>query len=136
MLESSSGMHASFSFVPHLVPITRGIYTTIHANLAAEVTEANLFALFDRAYAASPFVRIKQSIPQIKDVAFTNYCDVAFVLDLKAGSITIVSVIDNLVKGAAGQAIQNMNVRFGLPETSGLFHTPFTHHTEKEIIYV
>jgi N-acetyl-gamma-glutamyl-phosphate reductase len=111
------------SFTPHLIPITRGIYTTIQASLTPTVsTDAEFVETFRAYYADQPFVRVKRSIPQIKDIGYTNYCDVAVFPDRRTNRLTIVSVIDNLVKGAAGQAVQNMNIAFGLPEHTG-FHT-------------
>jgi len=123
-IESVLGQHAGtsviVSFVPHLLPITRGIYTTIHATLTHAVTDAEVLNLYDAFYAEAPFVRVKRQVPQIKNVAYTNYCDIGLSVDVRTNQLIIVSVIDNLVKGAAGQAIQNMNIMFGLPEKEGL----------------
>jgi len=120
VLEQASGRSVSVSFVPHLVPLTRGIYTTIHAELACAVTEEELYELYGASYGAAPFVRVKREIPEIRDVLRTNYCDISFVIERRTNQIIILSVIDNLVKGAAGQALQNMNIMFGLPEETGL----------------
>ena len=120
VLSGACGSPVTASFVPHLIPITRGIYTTIHARLTSPVTEAALYDLYDRFYADAPFVRIKRQIPQIQSVDRTNYCDIGFVLEPRTRQLIVLSVIDNLVKGAAGQAVQNMNIMTGLPEETGL----------------
>jgi len=110
----------SVSFVPHLVPLTRGIYTTICAKLVKPLTERDLIQLYTSFYADHPFVRIKKQIPQITDVAYTNFCDLAFHIDQSRNQLIILSVLDNLMKGAAGQAVQNMNIMFRFPEVQGL----------------
>jgi N-acetyl-gamma-glutamyl-phosphate reductase len=114
------GGPVQMSFVPHLIPITRGIYTTVHANLVVNLTQAELATLYQEFYATHPFVRCKKEIPQISAVTRSNYCDVSVFLEARTGQIIAISVIDNLVKGAAGQAVQNMNIMFGLQETQGL----------------
>jgi len=120
VLEEAAAKPVSFSFVPHLVPITRGIYTTIHADLTATLTETELMDMYETYYAEAPFVRIKRQTPQIRDVARTNYCDIGLAIEPRTNQLIVISVIDNLVKGAAGQAVQNMNIMFGLEETKGL----------------
>lgn len=120
VLSGAAGKEVSLSFVPHLVPLNRGIYTTIHAKLAVTVNGEELFSLYQQAYKGEPFVRVKRQIPQIKDVLYTNYCDIGLYIEQRTQQLIIVTVIDNLVKGAAGQAIQNMNIMFGLPESKGL----------------
>jgi N-acetyl-gamma-glutamyl-phosphate reductase len=75
---------------------------------------------YRNAYADAPFVRIRTGVPQIKDVANSNFCDIGFTIEQRTGQLIITSTIDNLVKGAAGQAVQNMNIMFGLPEGLGL----------------
>ncbi|MCL6097440.1 MAG: N-acetyl-gamma-glutamyl-phosphate reductase [Bacteroidetes bacterium] len=119
-LEKFGGTKPDFSFVPHLLPITRGIYTTIHAKVKAGVTEAEINDAYKSSYAEKPFVRlIAPAIPEIKDVVNTNFCDIGFKL-LDNDTLVIFSTIDNLVKGAAGQAIQNMNIMFGFQQTEGI----------------
>ncbi|MBI5215595.1 MAG: N-acetyl-gamma-glutamyl-phosphate reductase [Ignavibacteriae bacterium] len=135
-LSQASGKTVSVSFVPHLVPMTRGIYTTIHADLQQSIDEQDLFALYKEYYARAPFVRIKQHIPQIKDVAYTNFCDIGFVIEKRTKKLIIISVLDNLLKGAAGQAMQNMNIMFGLPETEGFFPSSITNKLVEENVYV
>ncbi len=119
-LREGASRDVSVSFVPHLIPITRGIYTTVHARLAAEVSEAEAEEVYASYYRGKPFVRVTRQIPQILSVVRTNYCDVYVSVQPRTRHLIVVSVIDNLVKGAAGQALQNMNLMFGLPETEGL----------------
>jgi N-acetyl-gamma-glutamyl-phosphate reductase len=120
VLSGASGKNVTVSFVPHLVPLTRGMYSTIHARLRRHVGLAELLALYRQEYRESPFVRVREQIPQIRDVVYTNYCDIGLTVDARSGQLVISSVIDNLVKGAAGQAVQNFNIMCGLPETTGL----------------
>ncbi len=120
ILSAAAETEVSVSFVPHLVPITRGIYTTVHAQLNGAADLRDVIETYRSFYATAPFVRIKNQIPQIKDVAYTNYCDIGVAVDSRTNQLIIISVIDNLIKGAAGQAIQNMNIMFGLPEQTGL----------------
>jgi N-acetyl-gamma-glutamyl-phosphate reductase len=120
-LKAFGGADVDFTFVPHLLPVTRGIYTTIHAKLNREVNAAAVAKAFNTSYESSPFVRvIAPSIPEMKDVLYTNFCDIGFSVDEEKQTIVILSTIDNLGKGAAGQAIQNMNIMFGLSQTEGL----------------
>ncbi|MEK9139402.1 MAG: N-acetyl-gamma-glutamyl-phosphate reductase [Bacteroidota bacterium] len=119
VLEQATGQAIGLSFVPHLVPLTRGIYSTIHADLNSEYAEQEIADAYREFYADAPFVRLKTTIPQIKDVAFTNFCDIGFTIERRTKQLIINSTIDNLVKGAAGQAIQNMNIMLGLSEETG-----------------
>jgi N-acetyl-gamma-glutamyl-phosphate reductase len=120
--EISSGLDAgtALTFVPHLVPLQRGISETIYVRAATSLTEADLRKLYNDAYDGERFVEISDNVPELKDVACTNYCRIFATVDDGAGRIIVVSVIDNLMKGAAGQAVQNMNVMLGLPEHEGL----------------
>ncbi len=120
VLAEASGGAVTVSFVPHLIPITRGIYTTAHAGIALALSTAELLTLYEEFYASHPFVRVTRQVPQILAVARTNYCDVGIAVEARTNQLIVMSVIDNLVKGAAGQAVQNMNLMFGLPETTGL----------------
>lgn len=120
VLSRATGKTVSCSFVPHLVPITRGIYTTIHATLAAPASRADIHALYGAFYREAPFVRVRHDIPQIAGVVRTNYCDICVMVEPRTNQLIITSVIDNLVKGAAGQAVQNMNIMFDLPQERGL----------------
>jgi N-acetyl-gamma-glutamyl-phosphate reductase len=120
VLTGASGAAVTASFVPHLIPITRGIYTTAHAGLTVALTAAELLTLYGEFYASHPFVRITREVPQILAVTRTNYCDIGIAIEARTNQLIVISVIDNLVKGAAGQAVQNMNLMFGLPEATGL----------------
>ena len=115
-----SGTAATVTFTPHLLPITRGIYTTIVATLRRSVGEQDVRAAYRAAYASAAFVRLTNAIPEIKHTTMTNYIDIGFRLYQRNSQVLVFSVIDNLVKGAAGQAVQNMNLMFGFDETEGL----------------
>jgi N-acetyl-gamma-glutamyl-phosphate reductase len=109
------------TFVPHLVPLDRGIFETIYARLQPGVDAAAIGAALEAAYAASPFVRLTGAdLPEIKHVAHTNFCDIGWRVDHPGGQLVMAVCLDNLVKGAAGQAIQNFNVAFGFDEACGL----------------
>ena len=115
------GHRVSLTFVPHLIPTNRGIYSSIYAPLKAVVSTADVIGIYKKFYANAPFVRIvEKGVPEIKNVLWTNYCDIGFTVDQENNTLIILSVIDNLVKGAAGQAVQNMNLMAGFPETAGL----------------
>ena len=109
------------TFVPHLLPIDRGILETIYATLQPGADEAAIASTLHAAYDDSPFVRLTGSdLPEIKHVAHTNFCDIGWKVNADTRQLVLVVCIDNLVKGAAGQAIQNFNVAFGFDETAGL----------------
>lgn len=110
------------TFTPHLVPMDRGILSTIYASSLAPTTTEKLIRLYDEFYHGEPFVRVlpQGSLPSTAFVRGSNFCDIAPVVDVRTGRIIIVSAIDNLVKGASGQAVQNMNIVCGFPETMGL----------------
>ncbi len=119
--EMEQQLRRPVTFVPHLVPLDRGILETIYASVAPGTTEAAIRDAYDRAYADAPFVRLRgAALPEIKHVAHTNFCDIGWTLDEATGRLVVVSVIDNLVKGAAGQAVQNFNIAFGFDERAGL----------------
>jgi N-acetyl-gamma-glutamyl-phosphate reductase len=118
--EIEQGVGTLVTFTPHLVPIDRGILATIYVRVAPGTTEEMLADAFQLAYAGAPFVRLTGStLPEIKHVAHTNFCDIGWRVD-PSGRAILVSVIDNLLKGASGQAVQNMNVMLGLDERTGL----------------
>jgi len=118
-IEQELGMDVTF--VPHLVPLDRGIFETIYARLQPGVDAGAIERALTSAYADSPFVRLTGSdLPEIKHVAHTNFCDIGWRVDRPGGQLVMAACIDNLVKGAAGQAIQNFNVAFGFDETLGL----------------
>ena len=109
------------TFVPHLVPLDRGILETIYASLRPGTTEAQVAGALQSAYADAPFVRLTGSaLPEIKHVAHTNFCDIGWKVDEAGARVVLVAVIDNLIKGAAGSAVQNLNVMLGLDERTGL----------------
>ena len=120
VLAEASGAAVTVSFVPHLIPITRGIYTTAHAGLSVALSAAELLTLYEEFYAPHPFVRITRQVPQMLAVTRTNYCDIGIAIEGRTNQLIVMSVIDNLVKGAAGQAVQNMNIMCGFNETEGL----------------
>ena len=109
-------------FTPHLIALDRGILSTMHVDLVPGTTLEKVNATYAAAYASEPFVRLlpAKSFPAIADVRQSNFCDIGWALDAEHSHLIAVSSIDNLVKGAAGQAIQCMNIRFGVPETEGL----------------
>jgi N-acetyl-gamma-glutamyl-phosphate reductase len=118
--EIEQGVGREVTFTPHLVPLDRGILSTIYVRLPPGTTDTALADTFERAYARAPFVRlVGASLPEIKHVAHTNFCDIGWRVD-RSGRAILVSVIDNLLKGASGQAVQNMNVMLGVDETMGL----------------
>ena len=118
--EIEQGVGTPVTFVPHLVPLDRGILATMYVRLEPEVTTDIVADTFERTYAGAPFVRlVGTSLPEIKHVAHTNFCDIGWRVD-RSGRAVLVSVIDNLVKVAAGQAVQNMNVMLRLDECTGL----------------
>ncbi len=110
------------SFTPHLLPINRGILSTCYLDLRGSKKEEEVLEIYQKYYQKAPFVRIfnPPNFPEIKFVTGTNYCDIGFGIDKRVGKIKVISVIDNLLKGAAGQAVQNMNIMSGFPETCGL----------------
>ena len=119
--EIEQELGTAVTFVPHLLPIDRGILETIYATLAPGVDEAAVNAAMHAAYATSPFVRLTGAdLPEIKHVAHTNFCDIGWRVHAARRQIVLISCIDNLVKGAAGQAVQNFNVAFGFDEGLGL----------------
>lgn len=122
-----AGKDAVISFNTHLVPMTRGILTTSYAPVLNGATQQQLMTCLKETYANHPFVRVVEDANGLATnrVKGSNYCDMFVKVDTRTNRATIVSVIDNLVKGAAGQAIQNMNVQFGLPQTTGLQLVPF-----------
>lgn len=122
----ASGENVTISFTPHLVPMNRGILATEYATLKKDVTGEEVKAIYDKYYADEKFVRVLDEgvCPETKWVEGSNYVDIGFKLDPRTNRIVMMGAIDNLVKGAAGQAVQNMNLLFGLPETEGLLMPP------------
>ena len=116
------GQPITVSFTPHLVPMNRGILATEYASLKPGVTADMVRAAYDKYYEKEFFIRVDhQGRPvETRWVEGSNYVDISYVIDERTGRIIMMGAIDNLVKGAAGQAVQNMNLLFGLPETEGL----------------
>ncbi|WP_199426407.1 N-acetyl-gamma-glutamyl-phosphate reductase [Thermaerobacillus caldiproteolyticus] len=114
------------TFSTHLIPMTRGIMATIYAKAKEDLSLEMLLDLYKTSYEDSKFVRVRKpgQFPATKEVYGSNYCDIGIAYDERTGRVTVVSVIDNLVKGAAGQAIQNLNVMMGWDEDSGLAFAP------------
>lgn len=117
-----AGEGVKVSFTPHLVPMDRGILSTIYLQPATDITTAALVELYTEFYHGEPFVRVlpEGSFPSTAFVRGSNFCDIGLTVDRRTGRIVVVSAIDNLVKGASGQAVQNMNLVCGFPETMGL----------------
>jgi N-acetyl-gamma-glutamyl-phosphate reductase len=117
-----AGGTIKISFTPHLIPLNRGILSTIYLSLLKDSTDKEILGIYKEFYEGEPFVRILEEgiYPATKDVQGTNYCDIGFKVDSRTKRITIVSAIDNLVKGASGQAVQNMNIIYGFEEKRGL----------------
>ena len=122
----ASGEKVTLNFTPHLVPMNRGILITAYASLKKNVTYEEVKAIYDSYYKNEKFVRVleKDVCPQTKWVEGSNYVDVNFKIDPRTNRVIMMGAMDNLVKGAAGQAVQNMNLMFGLPETEGLELVP------------
>ena len=119
--EIEQELGTSVTFVPHLVPLDRGLLETIYVSLRRGTTEAQVTDALQRAYASAPFVRLTGSeLPEIKHVAYSNFCDIGWRVDEARGRLVMVAVLDNLIKGAAGQAVQNLNILLGLDERTGL----------------
>ncbi|MGO9206294.1 MAG: N-acetyl-gamma-glutamyl-phosphate reductase [Candidatus Limnocylindrales bacterium] len=123
-LGASPDVLAGFVFTPHLVPMTRGLLATCYVRPTRNVTQGELDALYADAYGAEPFVQVAPAPPSTKTVTGSNLCRVHVRLDPRSGRIVAIGVTDNLVKGAAGQAVQSLNIAFGLPETTGLEQLP------------
>ncbi len=125
-LSELAGQPVMINFTPHLLPISRGILSTCYASLNGPRSTDELLAIYREAYAAEPFVRVHPSgsLPNVAFVRASNFCDLGLVSDPRTGRVIVVSAIDNLVKGAAGQAVQNMNLMLGFEETAGLTGLP------------
>ncbi|HOW28366.1 MAG TPA: N-acetyl-gamma-glutamyl-phosphate reductase [Elusimicrobiota bacterium] len=122
ILSDISGSKSLITFVPHLVPMTRGILAVVYAKLRKKMSVEQLEAVYHRHYSGEPFIRVlsEGTLPQTKNVAHTNYCDVAVRVEARTGHVIVLAALDNLLKGASGQAVQNMNLMCGFRETEGL----------------
>ncbi len=125
-LSYAAGETVTLNFTPHLVPMNRGILITAYASLKKNVSAADVKAVYDSYYKKEKFVRVLDAgvCPQTRWVEGSNYVDVGFVMDARTNRLIMMGAMDNLVKGAAGQAVQNMNLMFGLPEDMGLDLVP------------
>jgi N-acetyl-gamma-glutamyl-phosphate reductase len=112
----------TIQFTPHLIPINRGILTTLYLEPVKKLTEENISACYEKFYGNEPFIRLLEgkALPDTKNVAGTNVIEIAWRLDLRTGRLVVMSAEDNLVKGASGQAVQSLNILCGWPETAGL----------------
>ncbi|MBI2095563.1 MAG: N-acetyl-gamma-glutamyl-phosphate reductase [Candidatus Omnitrophica bacterium] len=121
-LSGVSGRRTEVVFVPHLLPVNRGILSTIYAPLKKKITGEELLSVYQREYAREPFVKVYAggALPELKNVAHTNFCDIGLRVHEGKRLAVIVTAIDNLQKGAAGQAVQNMNLMMGFDEKTGL----------------
>ena len=122
VLQICSLAEREFSFTAQLLPLDRGILETIYFRATGVSSADDLLRIYEKRYAAEPFIRLFNPghVPDLRGVARTNFCDLGVTLDASTGRAVVVSAIDNLVKGAAGQAVQNMNLMLGYPETEGL----------------
>ncbi|MBQ1509828.1 MAG: N-acetyl-gamma-glutamyl-phosphate reductase [Selenomonadaceae bacterium] len=125
-IEDLSGEKTVLNFTPHLVPMSRGILSTCYASLKPDITADMVDAAFEKMYANEYFIRLlgRNGYPATKDVRGSNFCDIAWHIDERTGRVIVLSVIDNLVKGAAGQAVQNFNIACGFDEKTGLDDVP------------
>ena len=121
-----AGQEVLINFTPHLTPMNRGILVTAYASLLKKVSYEDVKAIYDECYKDEFFVRVldKNRFPETRNVKGSNFVDVNFKIDERTGRVIMMGALDNVVKGAAGQAIQNMNIMFGLPENEGLMGAP------------
>jgi N-acetyl-gamma-glutamyl-phosphate reductase len=123
-ISATLGRDVAVLFVPHLLPINRGILTSIFLRPRGGTTAEDIRAAFEASYAKARFIRLLNSgeFPELKNVRATNFCEIAFVLDRRSQTLVVMTAIDNLGKGAAGQAVQNLNLMLGFDEAAGLLH--------------
>ena len=122
----AAGKEITLSFTPHLIPMNRGILATCYAKLNKMYTYDDIKAVYEKHYGKEYFIRLtkKGVFPETRWVKGSNFVDIGFKIDERTGRIVVIGAIDNLVKGAAGQAVQNMNILFGLDEKTGLAFPP------------
>lgn len=125
-LSYAAGEDVVLNFTPHLVPMNRGILATGYANLKKECTYKDIKEVYEKYYADEYFIRLTKEgvFPETKWVKESNFCDIGFTIDERTKRVIIIGAIDNLYKGAAGQAVQNMNILFGFPEKMGIDYIP------------
>jgi N-acetyl-gamma-glutamyl-phosphate reductase len=120
VLKKKTGRLIKIKFVPHIASIEAGIYSTIFLSFKRKVTVEEIDKTYRKYYKDCPFIRIQKGLPKLKDVIGSNFCDIGFALEQRGRSGVVVSCLDNLIKGAAGSAIQNLNIMQGWPESEGL----------------
>ena len=125
-LSCLANSNVSIVFVPHVLPFKYGILTTMYLKLNSDISWEKIKSIYDEYYDGKPFVRImdKNKYPEIKNVVGTNFCDIGINIDSRTNTCVVITAIDNLIKGASGQAVQNMNLMFGFNEVEGI--TVFT----------
>lgn len=123
-IEQALGEGINITFTPHLIPMNRGILATIYAKSKGTMDEAKLLKIFKEIYKGKYFIRVTENLPSTKNVYGSNYCDITARYDKRTGNIIVISAIDNLMKGASSQAVQNMNLMFGVAEKSGIDLVP------------
>lgn len=124
-LSNLAGEQIMLSFTPHLVPLKRGIFSTMYANLKEKISAKELRDMYKEFYKDEYFVRVSDTLPQTNRVAGSNFVDIGLEVDERLNRVVVCSAIDNIGKGAAGQAVQNMNLLFGIEETTGLKNAGF-----------
>lgn len=127
-LSALAGEKVDITFVPHLLPMNRGILSTVYSKPAQPISIEDVYTVYNEAYAQERFVRVLPlgAAANVRNVQCSNFCDISLHMDKHTGLLIVVSAIDNMVKGAAGQAVQNMNIRFGLDEGCGLNLVPIS----------
>jgi N-acetyl-gamma-glutamyl-phosphate reductase len=115
------GKFRNINFTPHVIPSIRGIFTTAHLFTKEPLSTEDVQGIYEEFYRGKPFIRLPEGVPSLTAVRGSNFCDIGFEADKENNRVVVLSAIDNLVKGASGQAIQNMNLMFGLAETCGLW---------------
>lgn len=126
VLSKNSGKDVNLLFTPHLIPLNRGILTTVYSRSIKDISQEELVKIYEDSYQDEPFVRVRKNPPNVQAVRGSNYCDVYPKVIEKTGQIVLMSAIDNLVKGAAGQAVQNMNIMVEFDERTGISHIPLS----------
>lgn len=124
MIQEVSRLQPGFenvSFTPHVIPVSRGIMTTAHIETTEKLTTADVKMMYEAYYEGKPFVQFAETVPSLADVRGSNFCHIGMEADARNNRVVVLSAIDNLVKGASGQAVQTMNLVCGLKETEGLW---------------
>lgn len=119
-LSKAAGEKLLLNFTPHLVPMNRGILATCYGKLKNNISQEEVYKIYEEFYKNDYFIRIVDTLPETRNVKGSNFCDIGIRVDKRTNRIIVVSAIDNLIKGAAGQAVQNMNLIFGLEEGEGI----------------